>query len=755
MKLFYTLLFTVLLFAAKAQNPLLAWAKEVNYSTGFSHNDNNVTIDALGNIYTTNRFVGTIDFDPGSTVYNLTASSPDGDFFVSKLNAAGDFLWAVRVGGIKETHSLAVSIDAFENVLITGDFNGTADFDPGSGVFNMSVTAAGSDDRDIFILKLSGSGNFIWAKKFEGFTLNNTNDNEGAAIDTDVNGNIFCTGHFRNTVDFDPGPAVVTLTSTGGEFDAFVAKLDVNGNFLWAKQMGGPTANTFIVPYEITADVNGDCIITGLFRATVDFDPGTQVFNQTALGVDDNFILKLSSGGNFLWAKQVGGVNTIDDEESPSSTVDPIGNIYCVGYFSTTTDFNPGAGIFMLTPVGLRDIFILKLDGAGNFVWAKKIGGNGDDGGSCISLDNDNNIYIGGIFGETVDFDPGSGVYNLTANMQDMFLLKLNNAANFIWAISAGGNTDSDIIWTINVDAVGNIYTGGTYENIVDFDPCPTSIFNLNSGITEKDFIWKLSQGTVGMVSNDATVCSGSNSGTLTLSGYAGSIIRWESSVDNFVTVVNIANITATQNYLNLTQTTKYRAVVQNGTCAPANSTPATITVTNGTTAGAVNTDATVCNGSNSGTLTLSGYTGSIIRWESSVDNFVTVVNITNITATQNCLNLTQTTKYRAVVQNGTCAAANSTPATITVTNGTTAGAVSSDATVCSGSNSGTLTLSGYTGSIIRWESSINNFTTITTIANTTATQNYLNLTQTTKYRAVVQNGTCAAANSTPATITV
>jgi Ig-like domain CHU_C associated len=258
-----------------------------------------------------------------------------------------------------------------------------------------------------------------------------------------------------------------------------------------------------------------------------------------------------------------------------------------------------------------------------------------------------------------------------------------------------------------------------------------------------------------GAVTADATVCTGSNSGTLTLAGYTGGILRWESSIDNFVTIVTIANTTTTQNYLNLAQTTKYRAVVQNGTCTAGNSSPATITVSNGTVAGAVTADATVCTGSNSGTLTLEGYTGSILRWESSIDNFVTIVTIANTTTTQNYTNLTQTTKYRAVVQNGICTSANSTPATITISNETVAGAVTTDATVCTGSNSGTLTLAGHTGSILRWESSIDNFVTPINIANITTTQNYANLTQTTIYRAVVQNGTCTSANSSPATITV
>jgi hypothetical protein len=258
-----------------------------------------------------------------------------------------------------------------------------------------------------------------------------------------------------------------------------------------------------------------------------------------------------------------------------------------------------------------------------------------------------------------------------------------------------------------------------------------------------------------GTVSADATVCTGSNSGTLTLSGQTGNVIRWESSTDNFVTITTIANTTTSQAYSNLTQTTKYRAVVQNGTCPTANSVAATITVTNATVAGGVSADATVCTGSNSGTLTLSGHTGTILRWESSTDNFATITTITNTTTSQAYSNLTQTTKFRAVVQNGSCTAANSIPATITVTSVSVGGTVSADATVCSGANSGTLTLSGNSGNVVRWESSIDNFVNVTNIVNTTTSQNYLNITVNTQFRAVVQAGTCAAVNSSSASITV
>jgi gliding motility-associated-like protein len=259
-----------------------------------------------------------------------------------------------------------------------------------------------------------------------------------------------------------------------------------------------------------------------------------------------------------------------------------------------------------------------------------------------------------------------------------------------------------------------------------------------------------------GSVAPSATVCSGANGGTLTLSGKTGTVQYWEFSTDGGVTWTNIANTTTSQAYSNITTTTRYRANVKSGACTSANSNAAIITVNPATVGGSISPAATtVCSGSNSGTLTLSGQTGSIIRWESSTDGGTTWANITNTTVTQNYTNLTTTTMYRVRVQSSPCSVIYSATATVTVSPSSTGGAVTSSATVCSGSNSGTLTLAGHSGSILNWESSTDGGVTWSPIANTTTSQTYTNLITTTRYRAVVQNGSCTASPSTAAIITV
>jgi hypothetical protein len=305
------------------------------------------------------------------------------------------------------------------------------------------------------------------------------------------------------------------------------------------------------------------------------------------------------------------------------------------------------------------------------------------------------------------------------------------------------------IVNTTNIFTAINLATTTSYRAVVRSGVC-SEANSVSTTIT-------VDPPTVpGTVSGGLTVCSGSNSTVLTLGGYTGNVVRWESSLDNFATAGNpITNTGNTYTAANLTATTSYRAVIQNGVCAPANSTASTVTVDPVTVPGAVTGGGAVCTGSNSRLLTLTGYTGNVVRWESSLDNFATAgTAIVNTANTYTATNLSATTYYRAVVQSGVCSTTNSTSATISVDPATVPGTVNGGVTVCPGTNSTVLTLSGQTGNVVRWESSLDNFATAgTAIANTSNTYTATNLSATTSYRAVVQSGVCGPANSISATV--
>lgn len=487
-----------------AQPIEMEWAASMG---GAVANDrgNSVILDGSGNVYVTGRFRGTSDFDPGVGIYNLTSNGDD-DVFILKLDALGNFLWAASVGGAFNEEAHSVSTDASDNVYVIGSFGGTIDFDPSAGTYDLTSSGA----RDVFLLKLDSQGSFLWASSMGGstssdlgisisndalgnvymtgqfddiadfnpgvdtfnltpFTINAEDvfvvkldslgsfqwavsiggfDNDRAySISNDAWGNVYVTGRYAGTVDFDPGVGTYNLTSNGG-MDAFVLKLDSLGSFLWAASMGG--ANTE-VGYSISTDVSGNVYVGGAHYGTADFDPGVGTYNLASNGASDGFVVKLDSQGNFRWAASLGGTGL---DQGTSISHDDLGYLYITGLYNDTVDFDPGIGTYYLTSKGNSDVFVLKLDTLGNFLWASSIGAAvGNDYGLSVAYDGSGNVHVTGQFAGTVDFDPGVGTYNLTSNGgYDAFILKYSQCSP-----SSGTDVITSCISHTWID--GNTYT--------------------------------------------------------------------------------------------------------------------------------------------------------------------------------------------------------------------------------------------------------------------------------------------------------
>jgi hypothetical protein len=246
------------------------------------------------------------------------------------------------------------------------------------------------------------------------------------------------------------------------------------------------------------------------------------------------------------------------------------------------------------------------------------------------------------------------------------------------------------------------------------------------------------------------------SSTTITLTGQTGDITGWQTST-NGTTWVDTPGSGGT-NVLttgHLTGTTLFRAVVRSGTCTATNSAPATVTIDVPTVGGSATASPNeVCAGSST-TITLAGETGKITKWQSSTNGTIW----SDINATLTSLktdNLTTTTSFRAVVQNGSCAATNSTEAFVTVAPPTVGGSVTPATNeVCVGLPT-TLTLTGQTGTVVNWQSSPDG-ETWTDIASSEGANPLAvdHVNAETHYRAVVQSGPCVVSNSTPAVVSV
>ena len=332
--------------------------------------------------------------------------------------------WVKQTGGSGQDSANSIALDAWGNAYLTGSYQDTVDFDPGSGVVEVKSNGV----EDIFIQKLDSNGKLIWAKHVGG-----AYSDHGRTIATDKAGNTYTIGSFRGSVDFDPGTGTAHLTAAG-EDDIFILKLDKSGNYIWAKRMGGSGSET---GYSLAIDAAGNIYSTGYFSDTADFDPGPEVVNLTSKGGHEIYINKLDGTGNFKWAKSIGSSN---DDWGISIFADVDGDVYTTGHFDLTVDFNPGGSTWQLGSFGDADVFVLKLDSLGNFKWVQQMGGNSHDQGRSIVVDGQKNVYITGSFETTADFDPGTGTFLISSKgSRDIFVQKLDASGKNLWVATIAG----------------------------------------------------------------------------------------------------------------------------------------------------------------------------------------------------------------------------------------------------------------------------------------------------------------------------
>ena len=345
--------------------------------------------------------------------------------------------------------------DSTGNFYVVGNFYGTVDFDPGPGVYNL----AAGDYEDIFILKLDSLGQFLWAK-----SIANTSS---PSVALDKYGNVYITGIFSRLTDFNPGPGVFNLSAKS--YDNFLLKLNTHGYFAWAKSfrsISSPFHSESPPGASICIDNSGNVIIAGRFDGVVDFDPGVNNCIIRANGSTDVFIVKLSNSGDFIWANRFGGALS---DIGYSVDTDYFGNIYVTGNFGGTIEFETLSGTNSIISNGMWDIFIVKLDPDGNFVWARNKGKKWRDNGRSIAVSPTGDVYIAGVLeSEIIVWNKYTNSYTGIPNSPNMYIAKLDSTGNFIWENSIVGS-GTDKCNSISLDNEGNVYATGSFRDTINF----------------------------------------------------------------------------------------------------------------------------------------------------------------------------------------------------------------------------------------------------------------------------------------------
>ena len=254
-----------------------------------------------------------------------------------------------------------------------------------------------------------------------------------SSICIDNNGNSYITGYFSGTADFDPSGANANLTSAGN-FDAFLAKYNPNGEYIWAIRIGRTNAPE--KGNDLVVDIDGNVYITGNFAFNVDFDPSASVAELVSLGSNDVFIAKYDSNGNYLWAKNFGGKKS---DEGKGIALDKSGNFYVTGTYRDTVDIDPSASTYQLISSGSNDVFIAKFNPNGGFVWGQSISGENNEYSSRICVGVNGEISVIGAFLGTSGFNLGGNDSLTSIGSTDAFLAKYDSTGSYLWAINIGG----------------------------------------------------------------------------------------------------------------------------------------------------------------------------------------------------------------------------------------------------------------------------------------------------------------------------
>lgn len=398
--------------------------------------------DDLGNTYLTGSFAGDFDFDPTPGVALRTARG-SGDVFVAKYRFDGSLDWVQQMGGDSvasgpSDRARRIALGPNGSVFVSGQFLASADFGPST------LTSLGS--HDAFLAKLDSAGNIQWARQY-----GTTSTEVGWSVDVDAQGNsyllstnaqtniqkfrpdgglawtkiiannptswasesnlavdaagnLFVTGNFRGSVDFDPSNKQKLVVGSGTAGSGFVVKWDTNGSFKWVSPfLASPNtaSGSSAIPDQIALDGAGSVIVGGYYRGLVDFDPSSRVSNLPSIG--GAFISKLDASGGLLWVK---ALESADNSFLNGFDIDASGNIYASGNTWGTVDLDPSVNVQSYTTAGQADGFVLKLSSTGDLNWAVTFGSASMDVPLGISVTSAGEIHVGGWYTGDVDFDP-------------------------------------------------------------------------------------------------------------------------------------------------------------------------------------------------------------------------------------------------------------------------------------------------------------------------------------------------------------
>ena len=440
-------LFLCFSICANAQN--FEWAQQfggLGLDTG-----REVTTDADGNVILVGAFSGSARI--GGAFYSGYGSQ---EAFVAKLTPDGEVLWVNIISGSEEDLGRGAVTDSEGNVYVVGHFTDTVVFD----ITPTDTIGAGSKGgQDVFVVKYDSNGNYQWH-----LTGGGTGDDTATDIDWfPWSGKLYVCGGFQNRGTF--GTSAIL---SNGLTDAFLMKMDGEGNVHWVRNGGG---NDHDVAAAVAVDQTNEFIyIVGDFYEQADFD-GTVL---QSVGSSDMFLARFDEDGNQIWAQSNGGTNV---DVATDIGVDLNNKVYVSGYYQLTTNFQG----LSATALGYNDVFLTQFDVDGHCNWLTSAGSNALDNCLGMAVAWDGTTYITGMFNEEMF----AGDVSFAGDGFDIFILCHNSDGSIRYGRKAGaGSSDFGMAACLGPDQ--SLYISGYYFFYSDFDNTTLDIADNGDGFIAK-----------------------------------------------------------------------------------------------------------------------------------------------------------------------------------------------------------------------------------------------------------------------------
>ena len=403
-----------------------------------------IVMDSEGNSYITGYISGDTEFQD----IQIDITTGYSDVVVAKINPQGVYQWVKRFSGPMSDKGIKIALTSTNDLIVSGTFYSSI-------TFGSTTLTSSAGSKDIFLLKLTNSGDVVWARKDGGALGDNI-----YALDLDQEDNIILSGQFEgsSTIGNQTFTSMTDPETDLPSFDMFLAKYDGNGTPVWSQAAYAEYEDRGIA---VVCDNQNNIYLTGQFSDTIDFF-GQTIYNQI---YNAGFVAKFGPNGNRIWFDKLAAAQvlaydiTLNNQEQVLVTGDYLGQMVIWAQENQHILSNPYA----------KKIFVLKLSQNGNYIWGRAKGSDSEVSSRGICVDAQDNIYIGGHFRCSFDeYRDSTGTSHWqSAGFRDQFVTKFTTAGATVWKKHVGGQKE-DQCWGIALhESDYPVITGSFEKNMV------------------------------------------------------------------------------------------------------------------------------------------------------------------------------------------------------------------------------------------------------------------------------------------------